>query len=91
MSVTAKFGTVQKLLEKCAVGHKIRPTMHYFSVSYNGKIFRTLPTYENIEIGHIRKMVRTLEIDKNCANGHIPNLFSVKDIKKVQSPAKTSI
>jgi hypothetical protein len=89
MSVTAKLGVVQKLLEKCAPGHEIRPTTHFFSVSYKGKLFRTLPTYENIELGHIRKMVRALEIDKNCANSHIPNLFNIKDAPSGQASAKS--
>jgi len=77
MSETAALSTVLKLLNDCAAGHDIRQTKHFFRVKYNGLVFPTLPSYQDIEIGYIRKMVRTLGISMECANRHIPKLFKI--------------
>lgn len=84
MSESVPLDTVLKLLEECAVGHSIRPTTHFFIVTFNGKSFPTLPTYKNTELGHIRSMVRALGINKECANQYIPRLFKIP----VPLPAK---
>ena len=70
MSVSVKFGVVTKMLDECASGYTIRLANHFRIVTYNKKVFPTLPKYENIEIGHVRKMVRHLEINRECAAKH---------------------
>jgi hypothetical protein len=72
----------------CAVGYSTRQTTHAIKVSYKGKEYPTLPSYDNVEIGYIRSMVRVLEISKECANRFIPNLFKIpKPIKPEKDPA----
>lgn len=81
MSETAPLATVQKMLDGCAAGHSIRQTTHALKVTYQGKVYPTLPSYENIELGFIRSMVRALEINKECANSYIPKLFKIAETK----------
>ncbi|MGD1210936.1 MAG: hypothetical protein ABR973_06215 [Candidatus Acidiferrales bacterium] len=76
--------TVHKLLESCAAGHTARNTTHAIKVTYNGKEYPTLPSFNNVEIGYIRSMVRALEISKECANRVIPNLFKIPKVDKGQ-------
>jgi len=70
MSATASFADIKRMLESCAPGHSIRLATHSRVVTYNGKVYRALPKYDNIELGHIRKMVRHLGIDRECAAKH---------------------
>ena len=67
MSVSVAYADVVRMLEQCANGFDIRRTTHGRRVEYNGRTFRDLPKFDNIEIGHIRKMVRNLGINQNCA------------------------
>jgi hypothetical protein len=58
------------MLEKCAPGSSIRLANHYRMVYFNGKTFRQLPKFQDIELGWVRKMVRHLGIDSDCAKSH---------------------
>ncbi len=58
------------MLDGCAAGHSRRRGTHCWLVTYNGKTYRSLPDYANIEIGFVRKMVRFLGINKDCAAAH---------------------
>lgn len=55
------------MLEHCAKGSDIRLATHSRVVTYDGRTYRDLPKFKEIEIGHIRKMVRHLGINKECA------------------------
>jgi hypothetical protein len=70
MSASVAYSDILRMLEKCAVGSNVRLATHSRVVSYNGKVFRDLPKFQNIELGHIRKMVRHLGIDPDCAKKH---------------------
>ena len=74
MSATAHYSDVQRMLEECAPGSTIRLATHSRVVTHNGKVYRSLPKFDNLELGHIRKMVRYLEIDRECAKRHVPNI-----------------
>jgi hypothetical protein len=74
MSASVDYADVKRMLEECAPGHTVRLATHSRVVTYNGKVYRTLPKFDEIEIGHIRKMVRYLQIDKKCARKYIPAL-----------------
>jgi hypothetical protein len=91
MSETALLATVRKMLEGCATGYAIRQTTHALKVTYKGKTYPTLPSYNNIELGFIRSMVRALEISKGCANGYIPKLFKIEkpEAKTTEAPPGT--
>jgi hypothetical protein len=67
MSVSVAFDDVLRMLRKCAPGFDCRRTTHGRRVEFNGKVFRDVPKFDDIEIGHIRKMVRHLGINKDCA------------------------
>ena len=58
------------MLDDCAPGHGIRLATHSRVITYNGRVYRTFPKFDNIELGHVRKMVRYLGIDKDCAERH---------------------
>lgn len=70
MSVSVALADVLRMLQECAPGFEIRRTTHGRIVTWNGRVFRDLPKFDDIEIGHIRKMVRHLGIDKDCAKKH---------------------
>ena len=70
MSASASYSDVLKMLQDCAQGFEIRLATHSRVVTFNRKVYRTLPKFDEIEVGHIRKMVRHLEIDKKCAQDH---------------------
>lgn len=65
------------MLDACAPGHTRRATDHNWRVTFNGRIYATLPLgphgrRENpeIETGHVRAMVRHLQI-RGCAERHL--------------------
>ena len=70
MSASAAFADIKKMLDECAPGHTLRLANHSRVVTYNNKLYRTLPKFDNIELGHIRKMVRHLGINQECAKKH---------------------
>ena len=70
MSASVAFADVKKMLDGCAPGYTLRLANHSRVVTYNNKVYRTLPKSDNIELGHIRKMVRHLEINRECAERH---------------------
>lgn len=59
------------MLEKCASGYDIRLATHSRVITFNGKVYRSMPKFKEIELGHIRKMVRFLGIDPKCASKFI--------------------
>lgn len=67
MSATARYSDIQRMLENCARGFTVRLATHSRVVTFNGRVYRTLPKFDNVELGHIRKMVRHLEINADCA------------------------
>jgi len=67
MSASASFADVERMLKDCAPGYTLRLANHSRVVTYNFKLYRTLPKFDNIELGRIRKMVRHLGINKDCA------------------------
>lgn len=70
MSASVSFAAVQRMLAECAPGHTIRLATHSRVVTFNQKVYRTLPKFDKIELGHIRAMVRHLGIDAACAKKH---------------------
>jgi hypothetical protein len=70
MSASVSFADVKRMLDKCAAGHSIRLATHSRVVTYNNKVYRTLPKFDKIELGHVRKMVRYLGINQQCAGSH---------------------
>lgn len=57
---------VERMLEKCAPGFRMRLTNHFRFVYFNELVFPTLPKHDNIHVGHIKKMARTFNI-LDCA------------------------
>jgi hypothetical protein len=74
MSAAVSFANIARMLADCANGHTLRMATHSRVVSFNGRVYRSLPKFDKIELGHIRKMVRHLEIDRDCASRHLPQL-----------------
>ena len=72
MSATASFRDVRRMLEDCARGFTLRMATHSRVVTYNGRVYRSLPKHDDIELGHIRKMIRYLQIGRDCVAKHIP-------------------
>lgn len=70
MSASVRQADVFAMLKSCAPGHDARRGTHCWLVTYNGKVYRSLPDYPNVEIGFVRKMVRFLGINKDCAKAH---------------------
>ena len=62
MSASFAFADVIKMLRKCAPGHTIRLANHSRVITYNNKVYPSLPKFPNVEVGHIRKMARHLGI-----------------------------
>lgn len=68
------------MLDACAPGFTSKRKKHHFWISYNGLIFRGMPTGEHgeqnpkIEVGHIKHMIRYLGIELECAKKHLPVL-----------------
>lgn len=62
------------MLRKCAPTFKYQETDHYFRISFNGKVFPSLPNGEHgkrdmraeIQKGKVKQLVRVLEIE-DCA------------------------
>jgi len=59
------------MLESCAPGSSVRLATHSRVVTYNDKVYRSLPKFDNIELGHVRKMIRHLGIDLECARKYL--------------------
>jgi hypothetical protein len=70
MSASAPYANVLRMLEKCAPGSTVRLANHSRVITFNRKVYPSLPKFDDIEVGHIRKMVRFLGIDKECAKKH---------------------
>jgi len=69
MSVSKDFSDIQRMLDDCAPGHKIRLTDHFRRVTFGAMIYPSLPKTKTVEIGHVRKMARYLKIE-DCAKKH---------------------
>jgi hypothetical protein len=72
MSASALFADVSRMLEECAAGFTIRLATHSRVITYDSRVYRSLPKFDKIELGHIRKMIRHLRIDLDCARRHLP-------------------
>jgi len=59
------------MLAECAPGSTWRLATHSRVITYNGRTYRTLPKFDELEASHVRKMVRHLFIDVNCASKHL--------------------
>jgi len=70
MSASVNYSDIERMLANCAPGSSIRLATHSRVITYNGKVYRTLPKFAKIEFGHVRKMVRHLGIDQECAKSH---------------------
>lgn len=66
MSASVPFADMRKMLDKCAPGYTIRLANHSHVVTYNGRVYPSIPKFDNIEVGHIRKMARHFGI-LDCA------------------------
>lgn len=73
MSASVRFSDVERMLEECAPGYTLRLATHSRVISYNGKTYRTMPKFPEVELGHIRKMARYLQI-MECAKRHLAQL-----------------
>ena len=69
MSASVSLKNVLKMLDDCAPGYTVRLATHSRVVQYQGKTFRKLPKFGEIELGHLRSMIRQLGI-KECAAKH---------------------
>ena len=69
MSASVALKDVERMLNQCAPGHTIRLANHSRVVKFEGKCYRSLPKFDDIELGHIRKMVRHLGIEE-CAKAY---------------------
>jgi hypothetical protein len=70
MSASASFDDVKRMLDECAPGYTLRLANHSRVVTFNGKVYRSLPKHKNVELGHVRKMIRHLGINQECAGEH---------------------
>jgi len=66
MSASHAFDDVVKMLQQCAPGHTIRLANHSRVITYNNKVYPSLPKFDQLEVGHIRKMARHFGI-LDCA------------------------
>ncbi len=73
MSISEPFKNIEKMLTKCAEGHKIRNAKFNRRIEYKGKIYYSFPSskYKDIEIGHLKSLIRLFEIDANCAKDYV--------------------
>jgi len=71
MSASAPYSEIKRMLESCAPGSSVRLATHSRVVTYNDKVYRSLPKFDNIELGHVRKMIRHLGIDLECARKYL--------------------
>lgn len=70
MSASASFDDVKLMLDECAPGYTMRLANHSRVVTFNGKVYWSLPKHKNIELGHVRKMIRHFGINQECAKKH---------------------
>jgi hypothetical protein len=66
MSASVAFDDILKMLEKCAPGYTVRLANHSRVITFNNKVYPSLPKFDKVEIGHIRKMARHFGI-LDCA------------------------
>lgn len=65
------------MLKACAPSFTSERKKHRIWISYNGLIFRGMPTGEHgeqnpkIQVGHIKHMIRYLGIKLECAREHL--------------------
>ena len=55
MSAPADFSDVLRMLKNCAPGHEVRLATHSRVISFNGKVYRSMPKFKSIELGHLAK------------------------------------
>jgi hypothetical protein len=85
VAILIDFGDVRKMLENCAPGSTWRMANHSRVITYNGRVYRSLPKFDELEAGYIRKLVRHLQINEECAKKFVGQAL----IKK-QRPATAS-
>lgn len=78
MAHVVKLSDVWRMLDACAAGYLKKASREYWTVTFNGKCYRSLPLGQHgrrenpdIETGHVRSLIRHLEISKDCAKNHV--------------------
>jgi hypothetical protein len=69
-----KAQSVWNMLAVCAPGFSYKAKPHNVWILYNGRTYRGLPKYQEIDVHHVRKMLRHLAVDMECARRHLPML-----------------
>jgi hypothetical protein len=89
MSASTALSKVEKMLNECAPGYKIRLANHSRVIHFGGKVYPTFPKHDPVENGHIRKLVRFLGINTACASRHLPGVINAE--KVVAEPPETPL
>jgi hypothetical protein len=78
MAHVVKLNDIWLMLDACAPGHTRRPSREYWTVTFDGKTYRSLPLgphgrrhNPDIEAGHVRSLIRHLGISKDCVEKHV--------------------
>ena len=61
----------KKMLKDCAPSSTWRTAKHSRVIKYNGRVYRSLPKFDELEGGYIRKLVQHLAINEDCAAKYI--------------------
>ncbi len=90
MSASTAFSAIERMLKNCAPGFTVRLANHSRVIHFGGKVYPSLPKFDDIEHGHIRKMVRFLGIDVDCASKWLPRVIKVEKQEVVQQLAASA-
>ncbi len=74
MSASTSLSEVEKMLQQCAPGYKIRLANHSRVIHFSGMMYRTFPKHDPVENGHVRKLVRFFGISV-CASKRLPGVI----------------
>jgi len=86
MSASTSLADVEKVLNNCAPGYRIRLANHSRVIHFAGKLYRNFPKHDPVENGHVRKLVRFFGI-ASCAAKLLPNV--IKDDQPKAPPTKS--
>lgn len=89
MPGTVDLDDVFRMLDVCAPGHARRCGDHYWRVTFQDKVYPTLPTgaksgkRKEIQIRKVLKMIQVLGIDADRATSELPAL---RTFRKARDP-----
>ena len=61
-------------ISRCAEDVRWDLKTHTRVVYANGKVYPTLPKYDQLAIGHVKSLIRNLGIDADCVKKYLPAL-----------------